>query len=179
MKSVTLRTLLREPLKVKRMTRAGAPVQVTDKGEPLWVLHPAANTRQTEVERRREIEQELQSVLRVYDVRDLIASDAALHAQRIEAATATIRAVITAGGGTPATVPATTRAATIDPQHEQYLDSVERLKLVITETVDPESWREAGGTVGSIREFNGQLVVTQTPVAHDRIAKLLQDLRHK
>jgi hypothetical protein len=64
MKSVTLRTLLREPLKVKRMTRAGAPVQVTDKGEPLWVLHPAANTRQTEVERRREIEQELQSVLR-------------------------------------------------------------------------------------------------------------------
>jgi hypothetical protein len=41
-KSITLRTLLREPLKVKRWTRTGTKVQVTDKGEPLWVLHPAA-----------------------------------------------------------------------------------------------------------------------------------------
>jgi hypothetical protein len=129
---------------------------------------------------RTQEELELQSVLRVYDVRDLIESDAALHAKRIAAASATIRAAITAGGATPATAPATTQSVpTIHPQHEQYLDSVERLKLIITETVDPASWRDAGGTVGSIREFNGQLVVTQTPVAHDRIAKLLQDLRHK
>ena len=64
MKSVTLRTLLRQPIKVKRMTRTGAPVQVTDDGEPLWVLQPIANTRQTEAERQREIEQELTSVLR-------------------------------------------------------------------------------------------------------------------
>ena len=41
MKTVTLRTLVREPLKVKRMTRSGQPVQVTDRGEPLWILHPA------------------------------------------------------------------------------------------------------------------------------------------
>jgi len=123
---------------------------------------------------------ELQSVVRVYDVRDLIESDAALHGKRIVAATATVRAAIAASGATPATAPATTQSApTIDAQYEQYLDSVERLKLLISETVDAESWRDAGGTVGSMREFNGQLVVTQTPVAHDRVAKLLQDLRHK
>jgi len=41
MKTVSLRTLVREPLKVKRMTRTGTPVQVTDRGEPLWILQPA------------------------------------------------------------------------------------------------------------------------------------------
>jgi hypothetical protein len=41
MKTVALRTLLREPLKVKRMTRTGKSVQVTDNGEPLWILQPA------------------------------------------------------------------------------------------------------------------------------------------
>jgi antitoxin (DNA-binding transcriptional repressor) of toxin-antitoxin stability system len=40
MKTISLRTLVREPLKVKRMTRAGQAVQVTDNGEPLWILHP-------------------------------------------------------------------------------------------------------------------------------------------
>ena len=35
MKTISLRTLVREPLKVKRMTRAGQSVQVTDNGEPL------------------------------------------------------------------------------------------------------------------------------------------------
>ena len=41
MKSISLRTLVREPLKVKRMTRTGKPVQVTDNGKPLWILQPA------------------------------------------------------------------------------------------------------------------------------------------
>jgi hypothetical protein len=37
---LTPRTLVREPLKVKRMTRTGKPVQVTDNGEPLWIIQP-------------------------------------------------------------------------------------------------------------------------------------------
>jgi antitoxin (DNA-binding transcriptional repressor) of toxin-antitoxin stability system len=40
MKSIPLRTLVREPLKVKQMTRAGQSVQVTDRGEPLWIVQP-------------------------------------------------------------------------------------------------------------------------------------------
>jgi len=63
MKTITLRTLLREPVKVKRMTRAGKPVQVTDNGEPLWVIQPAI-TEADEERRRREIEEELAEVLR-------------------------------------------------------------------------------------------------------------------
>ncbi len=63
MKTITLRTLLREPLKVKRITRSGRAVQVTDNGRPLWVIQPAAAPDDKE-RRRREIEAELADVLR-------------------------------------------------------------------------------------------------------------------
>ena len=63
MKTISLRTLLREPLKVKRMTRTGKPVQVTDNGEPLWILQPANGTSADEEERRRAIDQILDEVL--------------------------------------------------------------------------------------------------------------------
>jgi hypothetical protein len=41
MKSIPLRSLLRQPVKVKRLTRSGQSVQVTDNGRPLWVIQPA------------------------------------------------------------------------------------------------------------------------------------------
>jgi len=64
MKTISLRTLLREPLKVKRLMRAGKPVQVTDRGRPLWILQPANGTAADEERRWREIEEELAAVLR-------------------------------------------------------------------------------------------------------------------
>jgi hypothetical protein len=63
MKTVSLRTLVREPIKVKRITRTGSPVQVTDKGEPLWVIHPA-DPKVDEAERIRAIDEILDEVLR-------------------------------------------------------------------------------------------------------------------
>ena len=63
MKTVTLRTLVREPLKVKRITRTGKSVQVTDNGEPLWIIQPAT-TPADEERRRREIDEVLDEVLR-------------------------------------------------------------------------------------------------------------------
>ena len=64
MKTLSLRTLLRQPLKVKRLTRAGKPVQVTDHGHPLWILQPASGTAADEGERRRAIDEILDEVLR-------------------------------------------------------------------------------------------------------------------
>ena len=63
MKTVTLRTLVREPLKVKRMTRTGKPVQVTDNGEPLWILRSADGIADEE-ERLRATDEILDEVLR-------------------------------------------------------------------------------------------------------------------
>jgi hypothetical protein len=62
MKTITLRALVREPRKVKCLTRAGNSVRVTDKGQPLWVIQPAV-TKGDEKRRRREIEEELAHVL--------------------------------------------------------------------------------------------------------------------
>jgi hypothetical protein len=63
MKTITLRALLRQPRKVKRLTRAGASVRVSDNGRPLWVIQPAV-TKDDEERRRRELEEELADVLR-------------------------------------------------------------------------------------------------------------------
>jgi len=41
MKTITLRFLLREPLEVKRLTRAGESITVTDHGSLLCVIRPA------------------------------------------------------------------------------------------------------------------------------------------
>ncbi|HEV2331022.1 MAG TPA: hypothetical protein VGY56_19745 [Verrucomicrobiae bacterium] len=41
MKTITLGTLIREPVKVKRLTRAGQSITVIDHGNPLCVIRPA------------------------------------------------------------------------------------------------------------------------------------------
>jgi hypothetical protein len=42
--------------------------------------------------------------------------------------------------------------------------------------IDPLSWRDAGGAIGSIRELQGQLIITQTPVVHMRIVREIEAL---
>jgi len=63
MKTIPLRNLLREPIKVKRLTRSGQSVQVTDNGKPLWVIQPAAHE-ENDVERARAIDELLEEALR-------------------------------------------------------------------------------------------------------------------
>ena len=63
MKSIKLRTLLRELLKVKRWTSAGECVRITDKGKPLWILR-SANSTHDEKEHVRAIDRILDKVLR-------------------------------------------------------------------------------------------------------------------
>ena len=63
MKTITLRMLLREPLNVKRWTRTSKSVQVTDSGEPLWILQPF-NAVSDDDARRRATNEILEEVLR-------------------------------------------------------------------------------------------------------------------
>jgi beta-lactamase regulating signal transducer with metallopeptidase domain len=53
---------------------------------------------------------------------------------------------------------------------------IERVIETVREAVAPDSWREAGGPTGAIRELNGKLVVTQTEANHAAIQKLLEEL---
>lgn len=42
--------------------------------------------------------------------------------------------------------------------------------------IDPLSWKDAGGKIGSVRELAGQLIITQTPEVHQRIQAELKDV---
>lgn len=53
------------------------------------------------------------------------------------------------------------------------------LTQLITESVAPDSWRDAGGSVGVIRPTRNKLVVTQTPMNHREIRNVLQMLRQQ
>lgn len=56
---------------------------------------------------------------------------------------------------------------------------IDQLIELIRDTVAPSSWRERGGTIGSIRELNQQLVVTQNSEAQRQIGGLLEKLREQ
>ncbi|MHC4716442.1 MAG: type II secretion system protein GspD, partial [Planctomycetota bacterium] len=59
---------------------------------------------------------------------------------------------------------------------QELIDSI--LDLIRT-TIAPETWRggDQAGTTGSIRELNGQVIVTQTPENHRKLQDLLAQLR--
>jgi hypothetical protein len=57
-------------------------------------------------------------------------------------------------------------------------EAVDAVMHAIVTTIDPESWRDNGGMVGSLRDFQGQLIVTQTERGHARIKALLDGWRN-
>lgn len=63
-----------------------------------------------------------------------------------------------------------------DPERLSRVHSIINL---IQDTVSPESWRERGGSVGTINEINGQLVITQNSAAQRQIADLFGKLREQ
>ena len=54
---------------------------------------------------------------------------------------------------------------------------VESIKKAITSTVAPATWKDNGGTVGSIMEDQGQLIVTQTKKNQAQVESVLDQLR--
>jgi hypothetical protein len=52
-----------------------------------------------------------------------------------------------------------------------------RVIALILETTAPGSWREQGGTAGTMKELNGRLIITQTWENQERVADLLAALR--
>ncbi|MCC7376194.1 MAG: hypothetical protein IT581_16165 [Verrucomicrobiales bacterium] len=62
MKTIPLRRLLREPGQVKRWTRAGETVVITDAKEPLWVVR-AAGSVESDPSRDRAIDEILEQAL--------------------------------------------------------------------------------------------------------------------
>jgi beta-lactamase regulating signal transducer with metallopeptidase domain len=56
-------------------------------------------------------------------------------------------------------------------------EAVSHITTLVKETVDPDSWRDNGGSVGQLRELQGQLIVTQTRDNQRQLVRLLTQLR--
>jgi general secretion pathway protein D len=61
------------------------------------------------------------------------------------------------------------------PLSEQDLKA-EQLMNIVTTAVEPDSWSEVGGS-GTIGQYNGLLVVSQSARTHAKIEKVLDMLR--
>ncbi len=56
---------------------------------------------------------------------------------------------------------------------------VQKLINLIQETVAPDTWVDRGGSIGTMKEINGQLVVTQNSATQRQIGSLLDKLREQ
>ncbi len=61
--------------------------------------------------------------------------------------------------------------------NDLQIEASDSLIKIIQETVAPDSWRDAGGSAGSVCYFDRKLWITETVENHDRIADLLRLLR--
>ena len=54
---------MRRPGEVKKLTARGQAVRITDRGDPLWIIHPIAAGEPVDTERDAAIERELDALL--------------------------------------------------------------------------------------------------------------------
>jgi len=54
---------------------------------------------------------------------------------------------------------------------------IDAIKKLITDNIDPDSWRISGGAIGAISEMQGQLIVTQTAENQQALLGLINQLR--
>ena len=106
---------------------------------------------------------------RTYDIRDLL-----FRVPNFVAPTLSLQQAGQGGGGGGGGFGnVTTNATNEGPNRQQIIDDI---ILLIQETIDPTSWRPTG-EIGSVREMQGQLVVTQTAENHRRLMTLINQLR--
>jgi hypothetical protein len=60
---------------------------------------------------------------------------------------------------------------------EPATEGIDGLIKLIQDFVDPPSWRDAGGSVGAVRQFGSLLIVTQTEENHRQIQSLIDGIR--
>jgi hypothetical protein len=70
-------------------------------------------------------------------------------------------------------------SASTRPTAEGDAAATESRKKLIMTNVATDSWRDNGGTVGTISSFGGKLVVSTTDMVHLEIDRLLDELRRK
>ena len=123
-----------------------------------------------------------QTVVRVYDIRDMIVRVPMFEGPRLGRSTRGAGDQTSdqtglfdpgAGGGGAGGV----AGSGLEGDLKSRSEIIGEIKTLITDTVNRQSWRDAGGEAGAISEIGGQLVITQTIENHDEIVKLISQLR--
>jgi len=64
-----------------------------------------------------------------------------------------------------------------DAKPSEREEATEALVKLIVDSTSPDTWRDAGGTLGTLREFGAGLIIAQTWSNHEKIAALLNGIR--
>ncbi len=64
-----------------------------------------------------------------------------------------------------------------DIDRSTVMELIENIIGIIQDNIEPESWRDLGGDVGSLQVFDSTLLIQQTLRAHQRIGEVLNMLR--
>jgi hypothetical protein len=103
--------------------------------------------------------------LRVYDVRDLLIADT----QFMNPAPSQPQSTTAPSGA----------AAAAMPPNDPYQQSIDRLRQVLIDNVATDTWRENGGTIGNVIDFDGLFIITTTPEYQQQIGDLLEKIRSR
>ena len=134
---------------------------------------------------RSEPQTKAETVSQVYDIRDLTVPVQDFPLETSPHAGAFVSSVLRMGGqeaqsnpqggtaGNNALFGGQGAAPAAGSARQEATDSVTKL---LEDNVSPESWKDNGGTIGSLRELHGLLVVTQTPENQQKITVLLRQL---
>src|SRR2546430_2688032 len=69
--------------------------------------------------------------------------------------------------------------AATQPTHKTRQELMDDIIRLVTDTVDPDSWKDNGGSVGAIRPFEGFVIVTQTEENQKLVTNLMAQLREE
>ena len=112
-------------------------------------------------------------VTRVYDIRDLI-----LRVPDFDnAPDFQLQGSTTGGGGGGGNLFGGNLGQDEQTGQQTRDELVEAIISLIQDIVASDSWKDNGGSIGSIRELSGQLIVTQTPENQRALVRLLEQLR--
>lgn len=117
------------------------------------------------------------TVTRVYDIRDLIVEVPDFPGPMFSLQNASQNGTSGTGGGGQSPFQDNQQQQQQQQPPKTRDERVAEITSLMEETVAPDSWRDAGGTVGSLRELSGQLIVNQTPENQRQLQGLLEQLR--
>lgn len=120
-------------------------------------------------------------VVRVYDIREMLVQSnntGSAPALNISTTTTTVSSdsSSSSGGNDSFNNDNTSTDTGAGANDRSRADIVTEITDTIKATVAPNSWVDTGGTIGSIRELNGQLIVNQTVENQVQVYSLLQKL---